>query len=116
MILLGYIINGHPQWRKSTISIFAINLNRSNEETRENLIQLIHQGRLPISEKNIEIIRSDAESNIKNHINQYSSDAGLTMIGFHSEQIKNRGEELFLGFDNLGDVLFVNARELREIG
>jgi len=116
MILLGYIINGHPQWRKSTISIFAINLNRSNEETRENLIQLIHQGRLPISEKNIEIIRSDAESNIKNHINQYSSDAGLTMIGFHSEQIKNKGEEIFHGFDSLGDVLFVNARELREIG
>jgi len=116
MILLGYIINGHPQWRKSTIRIFAINLNQRIEETRANLINLIHEGRLPIFEKNIEIIRSDAESSIKNHINERSSEAGLTMIGFHSEQLKNQGEEIFQGFDNLGDMLFVNARELREIG
>jgi hypothetical protein len=116
MILLGYIINGHPRWRRSTIRIFAINLDFSNEEMRKNLIQLIHEGRLHISEKNIEIIRLDAESNVKNHINERSAEAGLTLIGFHSDQIKNKNEEIFHGFDNLGDVLFVNAREIREIG
>jgi len=115
MILLGFIINGHPRWRKSTIKIFTINLDLSDEEMRKNLIQLVNEGRLPISEKNIEIIRLDAESNVKKYINERSAEAGLTTIGFHSDQIKNRGTETFQGFDNLGDVLFVNAREFREI-
>ncbi len=116
MILLGFIINGYPRWHKSTIKIFTINLDLSDEEMRENLIQMVNEGRLPISEKNIEIIRLDAESNVKNYINERSAEAGLTMIGFHSDQIKSKGEEIFQGFDDLGDILFVNAREFREIG
>ena len=43
-----------------------------------------------------------------------SETAGLTVIGFHEDQLKyNR--ELFLGYHELGDVLFVNARNIKEI-
>ena len=115
MILLGYIINGSPHWRKSQIRIFEISIDQDIQVTRNKLISLIHEGRLPISENNIEIIRADDRSSSKTLINERSKDAGLTMIGFHSDQIKHNGIEIFAGYDNIGDVLFVNARELREI-
>jgi amino acid transporter len=115
MILLGFIINGSPPWRKSEIRIFEISLDKSIQETREKLLNLIHEGRLPITENNIEIIRADDQSSIKPLINERSKDAGLTMIGFHSDQMKHNGNELFMDFEEVGDVLFVNARELREI-
>ena len=115
MILLGYIINGSPSWRKSEIKIFEISLDKDIRDTREKLINLIHAGRLPISENNIEIIRADDQSSTKSLINERSKDAGLTMIGFHSEQMKHSGNDIFRGYENIGDVLFVNARGLREI-
>jgi len=115
MILLGYIINGSPAWRKSQIRIFEISTEEEIQDTREKLIKLIHEGRLPITANNIEIIRADDQSNVKTMITERSKDAGLTMIGFHSDHIKHNGIEIFKGFENLGDVLFVNARGLREI-
>ena len=116
MILLGYIINGYPKWRKSQIKIFEISMKESVEETRNKLLNLIHNGRLPITEKNIEIIRSDENADVKKLIVERSVHAGLTLVGFHSEQLKHVGDLIFKGFEDLGDVMFVNARELREIG
>jgi amino acid transporter len=116
MILLGYIISGHRQWQKSEIKIFALSMGQNHEEIRESLIALINDGRLPISGKNIEMIPADTEFSIRKLINEKSSDAGLTLIGFHSEQIKNQKEKVFLGFDDIGDVLFINAAGFREIG
>lgn len=116
MILLCYIISGHPFWQKSEIKIFALSMDNNNEEIRETLTTLIHEGRLPISDKNIEIIPSDTESSINSIINHKSTEAGLVLIGFHSEQLRKHGEDVFLGFNDIGDVLFVNASELREIG
>ena len=51
----------------------------------------------------------------KSIINEKSADAGLTLIGFIPEQIKHSGKEVFEGFDNLGDVLFVNAFNKKDI-
>lgn len=116
MILLGYIISGNRQWHNSEIKIFALSPGYNLDEIHESLIGLINNGRLPISEKNIEIIATDTELSIRKLINEKSSEAGLTLIGFRSEQIKNQKENIFLGFDDVGDILFVNAAEFREIG
>jgi hypothetical protein len=53
--------------------------------------------------------------NLKTLINQKSVKAGLTMIGFRSEQIKHEGEKLFEGYTEMGDVLFLNAFRDKEI-
>jgi amino acid transporter len=115
MILLGYIILRHPQWHGSHIKIFDICKDMEEGQVRENLVQLIDSGRLPISPKNIEIIKRDESISSKMLINEKSRDAGLTLIGFRSEKLKHNGEELFKGYDSVGNILFVNAHQETEI-
>jgi amino acid transporter len=115
MILLGYIINGHPLWHKSKISIFSIVKREEAESSRNNLVEMMKSGRIPISEKNIEIILHDENVSVKSIIHQRSSDAGLTMLGFHSDRVKHDGEEIFKGYERMGNVLFVNASSRKEI-
>ncbi|HBH47617.1 MAG TPA: amino acid permease [Bacteroidales bacterium] len=114
MILLSYIILGHPDWRKGKISIFEIAPVGKVEEHRQKLIQTIQTGRLPISPGNIEIIESNNDVSAKDTICQYSMDAGLTLIGFREEQLKH-SDQVFDGYEALGDVLFVNASKERTI-
>lgn len=115
MILLSYIINGHPDWRKGQISIFEICQKDKLIETKTKLLELVKSGRLPISPKNIEIIQINEDTNIKEIINKRSALAALTFIGYRSEQIKHKKETLFEGYDQLGDVLFVNSCEKKSI-
>ncbi|MBU2885849.1 amino acid permease [Gilvimarinus agarilyticus] len=115
MILLGYVILGHPQWKKAEIKISTI-VNKSDmEEEKDELLELIKSGRLPISANNINIIEREEGRSIKESINEYSRDADLTIVGFRSEAVKQRGEELFMGFEDVGDVLFVNSTHSKEI-
>ncbi|MBN1949782.1 MAG: amino acid permease [Bacteroidales bacterium] len=115
MILLSYIILGHPAWRKGKIRIFEITNRKYADNSREKLTDLILSGRLPISPKNIEILPIEETQSYKRLICDYSKEAGLTMIGFLEEQLKF-DRDTFLGFEELGDVLFINASQLREIG
>jgi amino acid transporter len=115
MILLGYFISSHPDMRKANLKIFEVSLEDDAEKTRRKLLDLIQGGRLPISERNIEILLPDGKTGIKELVNRHSADAALTIIGFHSEQIRHDGEKVFLGYDQMGDVLFINARDLQQI-
>lgn len=115
MILLGYIILSHPDWQKSHIKIFSICLPDQREKTRENLEELIASGRLPITLTNIEIITSEEDQSINQVICHHSKQAGLTIIGFRDESIKHQGVEFFSNFDEIGDILFVNASVSKEI-
>jgi hypothetical protein len=115
MILLSYIILGHPDWRKGKIKIFEITQKSNLDDNRRKLLELIQSGRLPISPKNIEIISIDENVSYKRIINEQSKEAGLTMVGFLEEQLKF-DKRVFLDYDELEDVLFVNASHRREIG
>ncbi|MCK4678236.1 MAG: hypothetical protein KAT48_08905 [Bacteroidales bacterium] len=115
MILLSYIILGHPDWKKSSIKIFDVCNKPDVEATRENILNLIQTGRLPISSKNVEVIEADEETNVKDIINLHSADAALTLIGFRVGQLKSVGENVFKGYEKMGDVLFVNAHAQKEI-
>jgi solute carrier family 12 sodium/potassium/chloride transporter 2 len=115
MILLGYIILGHPEWKEGIIKIFA--LYRPEEATRrqEELKELIKEGRLPISMKNINLISADKEKEPRDIIGEISVDADLTIVGFRHEQLKTEGYKSFTGYDKLGNVLFVSANKKKEI-
>jgi hypothetical protein len=115
MILLSYIISGHPDWHKGSIKIFDISKEEDMEKTRENLLELVKTGRIPITEKNIQIIKKDENVSSKVLINEHSSEAGMTIIGFRAEHIKLHGVDLFMGYDNVGDLLFVNSHRQKEI-
>ncbi|MCL2329189.1 MAG: amino acid permease [Bacteroidetes bacterium] len=115
MILLGYIIMAHPDWKKSCIKIFIICGNGKSEEVKNEIEELIAAGRLPITLANIEIIGFSGNQTIGEVVAEHSQNAGLTIIGFHEEAIKHGNTEFFSEFNNIGDVLFVNTLQSKKI-
>ena len=115
MILLSFIVQGHPSWRKSEITIFDVCKKEKEDETRRNLEGLVQTGRLPITSKNIQVIAEMPDRNTRALIAEHSAHAGLTIIGFHSELLKHEGGKVFLGYEEIGDTLFVNSHSQKEI-
>jgi amino acid transporter len=115
MILLSFIIFGHKDWKKSNIKIFDICKTGEEANTRTQMEELVTSGRLPITSKNIEIISEDLEKGVKQIINERSKDAGFCIIGFREESLKHEKEKLFLGYDEVGHILFINSHTRKEI-
>lgn len=116
MILLGFIIMGHPSWRKANIKIFNICYEHEVAQVRKKMQELIQSGRMPITETNIEFIVRNEHVSTKEIINERSMDAGLTMIGFNESAFKKESDiSLFQGYDNIGNVLFVHSHGEKEI-
>jgi len=115
MILLSFIIQGHPDWKRSSISIFEVCKPDKEAETRARMEELVNSGRLPITSKNIEIVIDNKEENIKSIINERSSHAGLTILGFRGELLRHDGLKIFEGYDGVGNMLFVNSHNQKEI-
>ncbi len=116
MILLAYIILGHPEWRKGYIKIFAAYPKEQLGIQKHKLLELIKSGRLPISPSNINLIPINENEEIKETITRHSIDADLTIVGFnfHGRNGFN-AEELFNGYGNVGNILFVSATKAKEI-
>ncbi|MDR1897846.1 MAG: amino acid permease [Prevotellaceae bacterium] len=116
MILLGYIIMAHPDWHKSHIKIFNITSPGQSEATKRELEERIATGRLPITLTNIEIISLSENQPASSVIAEHSKRAGLTIIGFREEIIKRDDPISFFDeFKEIGDVLFVNASQSKDI-
>lgn len=115
MILLSFIIQGHPDWKKASISIFEICKKGEVIQTRRELEELIRTGRLPITTKNIEIIEEQENKSYREIISKRSEEAALTLIGFTGDHLKFKGKEMFLNYEALGHILFVNAAEKKKI-
>jgi len=115
MILMSYVIIGHVDWKNSKISIYTLFPEDKLDEYRDDVKETIREGRLPISPRNVEIIIQKEDVSMKSMINHKSKDADLTIIGVHSDVVKQKGEDYFLGFDEIGDVLFVNAHRSKKI-
>ncbi len=109
MILMSYIILGHPDWKNAIIKIFATAPREKLLKEQENLIELTTSGRLPISPKNIIVLPTDDSTDRNKLINTISTEADLTLIGFHERHIKSNGIKAFDGFDSIGNILFVNT-------
>ncbi|MBE0668541.1 MAG: amino acid permease, partial [Bacteroidales bacterium] len=72
LILLSFIISGHPDWKKTNIKIFETCKPDQYDETYRELSLLVKTGRLPITENNIEIIIQDSGTTTKSLINEKS--------------------------------------------
>ena len=115
MILLSFIILSHPDWKKSHIKIFAICRPDEIEKTKKVMNELVHSGRLPITEKNIQMIIQEPDVSTKSIISQNSANAGLTLIGIREELVKHEKQKLFEGYDDIGTTLFVHSKNQKEI-
>jgi len=115
MIYLAYIILGHPDWEDGIIKLFAIHPIDEIASERIKLKEMIKTGRLPISANNIRIIPMKEDVTTKEIVNLNSKDADLTIVGFRSALVKKTGKDFFMGYDNVGNVLFVNSQNEKEI-
>jgi len=115
LILLSFIISGHPDWKKSHLQVFSTCKTGQYEDARQELTELMKSGRLPITEKNVEIIEVSHGSSVKSLINERSSSAALVMTGFRPETLKHNGETILGGYEEVGTILFVNSQHQKEI-
>lgn len=115
MILLSYIILGHPDWRKSDIRIFQLYKKEQLKEKQEQVKNLIISGRLPIAEKNLEWIEEKPDVPFKSLVNEKSADAGLTLVGFNRNLVKRKGAVVFESYTIKGNILFINSHRQIEI-
>ena len=111
MVLIAYILLAHPEWHHAEISMFAAFPGEQAPEQTQKLSEMITAGRIPISEKNIEIIPTEEKGNFDSLVKKRSSRADLVLFGFTDERPKEKGSELFLRHPELNDVLFVSAQQ-----
>lgn len=115
MILLSFILLGHPDLKKTEISIFVICEEDEEENTKNKMKELVLSGRLPITEKNVKIILQQPGLSPKTIISEKSERAGLTLIGLREEMVKHDKEKLFEGYEKMGTILFVHSKNQKSI-
>ncbi len=111
MLLLSYILLGHPDWHHAEIHVFAAYPKAQKDQQEARLSEMITSGRLPMSTKHLEIVETDDRSDFNEIVESRSRDADLVIVGFTERHLENRGGELFRDFPALKDVLFVCAQQ-----
>ncbi len=111
MILLSYILLGHPDWAGAEIRIFAAFPYQEVEAQTERLNRMISEGRLPISTKNLQIIPTDDRVDFAALVEKSSYGADLVIHGFTEARLREKGGDTFLRHPVLQDILFVSAEE-----
>jgi len=110
MILLAYIIMGHPEWKGSEIELFAAFENNEMNKEIKRLNQLIDQGRIPISHKNVQKIPwNKKRTSYETFVSEHSERADLVIMGFSLDKLTQEKGEFFKGFSKIKDLLFVRA-------
>lgn len=115
MILLGYIILGHPDWKKGFIKINALYQSQDIERKRKDLFDLIRSGRIPISANNINLIPMEETQSKEQIISEKSIDADLIIVGFRYERIRTEGAQIFTGYEDLSNTLFVSSNKEKNL-
>jgi hypothetical protein len=115
IVLLGYILLGHPDWEDAEIKVLSIYNSHRLKHKQERIQEMILSGRLPFAPQNIELIENLDERPFKDIINERSSEADLSIIGFTDSDITDKNSTTFESYDNLGTVLFVNASDAKDI-
>jgi len=111
MILLGYILLGHPDWDEAELRVFAAYPKGEMGVRTEELRIMMAEGRLPASPKNVEMIATDDRVDFSRLVEAKSSDADLVILGFTRERLAQKGMELLQRHKGLNEVLWVSAME-----
>jgi amino acid transporter len=110
MILLGYIIMGHPDWSEAEISLFAAFEETELNKEIKKLNELIDDGRIPISHKNVQKIPWDKKAkSYEKVVSEFSQNADLVIMGFSLMKLTQDKGEFFTRFGNIEEILFVRA-------
>lgn len=110
MILLAYIIIGHPEWAECEIEIYAAFESEEQAKGVKKLDLLIQKGRIPISGKTVQQVHwKKGVKNFENIVSEKSENADLVIMGFSLDKIMDQKGEYFRRFVGVKDLLFVRA-------
>ncbi len=110
MILLAYIIMGHPEWEGAEVELYAAFEKENMEAEVERLNRLVDLGRIPISRKKIKKTPWDRqETSYEALVERHSEDADLVILGFSVSKALEEKGAFFRRFGKINEVLFTRA-------
>ena len=112
MMLLAYIIVGHPEWRKAQIRLFACFESEDAEREADKLSQLMTEGRLPISKQQLTAVPCSVGETLEREVTRRSGSADLVIAGLQATDLEpEKAKEALMSFRGANDVLFVHSSE-----
>ena len=110
MLLLAYIIVGHPEWRRAELRLFACFDSIDAARETDRLSTLMREGRLPISRQNVTSVLCSSLDALEQEVAHRSAQADLVIAGLTTEEL-NSGElaQVLQHYDGANDVLFVHS-------
>jgi amino acid transporter len=111
MLLLVYILLGHPEWQDAELSIFAAFPRAELAQERAALTGMISAGRIPVAARNVRFLSVDDADAYRKLVQRLSANADLVVMGFTLERLAERGAETFTRHGDLKETLFVCAAE-----
>lgn len=110
MVLLAYILMGHPEWKGCLITMFAVIEDHNKDGNVSRLNRFTADGRIPISAKNVKKIAwNKDDTSLESLVSLHSEEADLVILGFSLEKVIEERGEYFKRFDTMNDILFVRA-------
>lgn len=111
MILLAYMLVGHPDWKDAEIEILVAAPEERAAGEEAKIEQTLATGRIPVSPRNVRIFPTDAKVDFGRLVADHSATADLVILGFTMPRLSSKGTELLMRHPELHDVLFVCAEE-----
>ena len=112
MLMLAYIIVGHPEWKRAEIRFFACLDSEIAEQETDQLSNLMTVGRLPISRQNVTSVCCATQEELEQEVAALSSKADLVITGLTAGTLRtDQVERSLRAFDGANDVLFVHSSE-----
>jgi amino acid transporter len=111
MILLAYMLLGHPDWKKAEIEILVAAPQERAAGEEAKIEETLATGRIPVSPRNVRIFPTDANVDFSRLVADNSTSADLVILGFTMPRLSSKGVELLQRHPELKDVLFVCAEE-----
>ncbi len=112
MLLLAYIIVGHPEWKRAQVQLFSCFQTADAERQAQGLAEMLRKGRLPISEQNVTSVPCGTRESLEREVRRHSAQADLVIAGLAADAFRpDMAERQLRAYRGANDVLFVRARE-----
>ncbi len=110
MILIAYILMGHPEWKGCDVNLYAAHAEKDLNKELSRLNSLINKGRIPFSAKNVNRIPwNEKAKTYEALVSEHSAAADLVIMGFSITKLEQEKGEFFKKFPNVNEILFVRA-------
>jgi len=109
MILLAYMLVGHPDWKSAEIEILVAAPEERAAGEEAKIEETLATGRIPVSPRNVRVFPTDANVDFGRLVAEHSTSADLVILGFTMPRLTSKGTELLTRHPELKDVLFVCA-------